>query len=288
MNSVAIALKYSCEYLQLDRPKPLSDNNIESLIQDILAGRIDKDITATVYSNFKKECIQWFLNSKLNKLTGLEQFQRIDIINGCTQYIDNLYMQYPIQTIHGDYRYHERLGLQIQVNHDFTTLIPEVPLIIALPFPNNGSIHNDMAAILDKCYSSNIMVHIDAAWISASRDIEFDFSHPAIHSVGMSLSKGLGLGWNRIGLRWQRYMVQDAITLMNDFNMNLRLVAKIGLHFIRNFSSDYLWTMHSERYYKVCRDFNLTPTNSIHLALNGIDPVGVSPLIRYLENNGTN
>jgi len=72
---------------------------------------------------------------------------------------------------------------------------------------------------------------------------------------------------------------------MNDFNMNNRALAIIGLHFIRNLSPDYLWINHAERYYKVCDDFNLTPTNSIYLALKNNKPVGVSPLIRYLENN---
>ena len=282
-----MAPEYSSIYLQIDRPKPLSDNKIEQVILDVLSGKMDKDMSDNVYYDFKTEASYWLLNSKLNKLSGLEQFERIDIINGCTQFIDNIYMQSKVQTLHGDYRYHERLNL-CKIIHKITDLIPKVPLIIALPFPNNGKIHNNMTDILDYCLINKIPVHIDSAWISCSRDIVFDYSHPAIESVGMSLSKGLGLGWNRIGLRWQRKYKQDAITIMNTFNMNLRVVAKIGLHFVREFPSDYLWNTHSERYYKVCKDFNLRPTNSIHLALDGYDPVGVSPLIRYLENNGTN
>jgi hypothetical protein len=109
----------------------------------------------------------------------------------------------------------------------------------------------------------------------------------AIRSVGISLSKGLGLGWNRIGLRWTKTTKTDAITIMNDFHMNNRALVMIGLHFIRNLSSDYLWLTHGERYYKVCRDFNLLPTRSIYLAMRNGQPVGVSPLIRYLENEIT-
>ena len=77
----------------------------------------------------------------------------------------------------------------------------------------------------------------------------------------------------------------DAITLMNDFRMNLRAVSMIGLHFIRNFPSDYLWTTYGDIYHKVCKDFNLTPTKSIHLALRNGQAVGISPLIRYVSNN---
>jgi hypothetical protein len=141
-----------------------------------------------------------------------------------------------------------------------------------------------MTEILDEAQDKGISVHVDGAWLTCCRGINFDLLHPSISSVGISLSKGLGLGWNRIGLRWTRQTKADAVTIMNDFRMNNRALVKIGLHFIRNFSTDYLWTMHGDRYYKVCEDFGLTPTNSIYLALRNGEPVGVSPLIRYLEN----
>jgi hypothetical protein len=153
-----------------------------------------------------------------------------------------------------------------------------------MPFPSIGAPHQDMEEILRECKIKNIAVHIDGAWISCCRDIDFDFSHDSIRSVGVSLSKGLGLGWNRIGLRWTRQPKPDSVTIMNDFHMNNRALSMIGLHFIRNFTTDYLWNTHGDRYYKVCKDFNLQPTNSVYLALQEGVPVGVSPLIRYLED----
>jgi hypothetical protein len=141
-----------------------------------------------------------------------------------------------------------------------------------------------MEEILEECRIKNIHVHIDGAWLTCCRNIIFDFSNTVIKSVGISLSKGLGLGWNRIGLRWTRQPKPDSVTIMNDFNMNLRAPAMIGLHFIRNLEPDYLWNNHGEHYYKVCKDFNLIPTSSIYLAIKDGHPVGVSPLIRYLEN----
>ena len=282
MNHILIAPEYSIDYLEVDRPSPLSDTKIEQLIQDVLSGKLDSDITDSVYTNFKNETTDYISNSKLNRLTGFDQFERVDIINGCTQFIDNLYMQGPVQVLRGDYRYHERLGLAYV--KDVGSLIPDIPLIIAMPFPSIGAPHQDMEEILHECKIKNIAVHIDGAWVSCCRDITFDFNHVAIRSVGISLSKGLGLGWNRIGLRWTRQPKPDSVTIMNDFNMNLRVPAMIGLHFIRNFEPDYLWNKHGERYYKVCKDFNLIPTSSIYLAIKDSHPVGVSPLIRYLEN----
>jgi len=283
MNRTRTAPEYSIDYLEVERPSPLTDSKIEQLIQDVMTGKLDSDITDTVYTNFKKEATDWLFHSKLNNLTGFDDFNRVDIINGCTQFIDSLYMQGPVQTIRGDYRYHERLGLAYI--KDVGSLIPDIPLIVAMPFPSIGAPHYDMEEILHECKIKNIAVHIDGAWISCCRDITFDFSHVAIKSVGISFSKGLGLGWNRIGLRWTRQPKPDSVTIMNDFNMNLRATAMIGLHFIRNLPSDYLWNTHGNNYYKVCKDFDLVPTKSIYLALKNEHPVGVSPLLRYLEND---
>jgi hypothetical protein len=139
-----------------------------------------------------------------------------------------------------------------------------------------------MMEILDEARDKGISVHVDGAWFTCCRAIDFDVSHPSIQSVAISLSKGLGLGWNRVGLRWTKDKTADAITIMNDFNMNLRAPTMIGLHFLRNIAPDYLWNTYSNTYYKICNDFDLTPTKSIYIALKDNQPVGLSPLIRYV------
>jgi hypothetical protein len=279
-----IAPAYSDTYIEIDRPQPLVDNKIEQLIQDVLDGKMDKDISDNVYTNFKKEMTDWLFASKVNILSGFDNFTRVDIINGCTQFIDNIYMQGPVQTLKGDYRYHSRLNPNIAFSVP-GYLREGLPLIIAMPFPSTGNVHTQMKEVLDEARDKGIDVHVDGAWLTCCRGLDFDVSHPAIKSVGISLSKGLGLGWNRVGLRWTRQTTLDSVTIMNDFNMNLRAPAMIGLHFIRNLPADYLWDTHGKNYYKVCQNFDLTPTNSIYLALRNGQPVGVSPLIRYLEND---
>jgi hypothetical protein len=280
-NQLKIAPEYDLKYLESHRPQPLSDNRIEQLIQDVLSGNLDKDITDRVYDNFKTEVSEWILSSQLNSLSGIDHFTRKDIIIGCTQFIDNIYMKGEVQFLEGDYRYHNRLGGE---GKKYQQLKKHVPLIIAMPFPSTGDVHPDMSNILDHCLEHSISVHIDGAWFTCCRDIHFDLTHPAIESIGISLSKGLGLGWNRIGLRWTRNFDQDSVTIMNDFNMNNRALAMIGLYFVRNLPSDYLWNTHGNHYHKICEDFGLTKTKSIYLALRDGHAVGISPLLRYLEN----
>jgi len=273
------ALSYSKNYLQIFKPQPLIDSYLELLTNNVLSGQFKSEYVE--YSDFIIQCSNWIDSTTVNTLTGLDSYTRKDIIIGCTQYIDNLYMQGPVQTITNDYRYHNRLGLSTVT--DVGNLIPNVPLIIAMPFPSTGDIHVSMKEILDECVKKDIPVHIDGAWISCCRNIVFDFSHPSIKSVGISLSKGLGLGWNRVGIRYTKEPVQDSISIMNDFSMNNRALITIAKYFMDNTQPDYLWWRHNINYSKVCKDFNLTETNCIYLALDDNQPVGISPLLRYLE-----
>lgn len=278
-----IAPSYDKKYLEIHRPKPLSDEWLEQAQTEILDGKIDKNISNEIYDEFKMLVEEWIFSSSLNRLLGIASFPRKDIIIGCTQFIDSIYMKGAVQVLENDYRYHQRLNLA-----SFTSigdLKPNVPLIISLPFAQVGSIHYQMDQILNEAINKKIPVHIDGAWITCCKDIEFDFDHPAIQSVGISLSKGLGLGWNRIGLRWSKDTTQDAISLMNDFDMNNRALVMIGLYFLKRFPSDYLWKKYEKIYDKVCYDFGLEKTKSIHLALKDGSPVGISPLIRYLIKN---
>jgi alanine-alpha-ketoisovalerate/valine-pyruvate aminotransferase len=162
------------------------------------------------------------------------------------------------------------------------TLDPNKELLIAMPFPFYGDVHPDMTQILDTAYELNIPVHIDGAWISCIRDIEFNFDHPAIQTVGISLSKG-GMGGNRIGLRFARSTPEGAVTIMNDFNMNSQATVSMGIKFMEELGPEYFWNSYSKAYAQVLKDFNLQPTKAIHLARQNGRPVGVRPLLRCLQ-----
>ena len=91
-------------------------------------GSVDRDISDKVYTDFKSEVANWIFDTTLNKLSGIEDFTHVDIINGCTQFIDNLYMQGTVQVLSEDYRYHQRLGLAKFV--EVGNLLSNVPVII--------------------------------------------------------------------------------------------------------------------------------------------------------------
>ena len=63
------ALSYTEEWLQVDRPQPLSDLKIERTFGSIINGDWNPDVTDQVYEDFKLECENWIFSTKLNTLT---------------------------------------------------------------------------------------------------------------------------------------------------------------------------------------------------------------------------
>ena len=272
--------EYNEQWLQQDRPQPMYSSNINKFYDNFY--QHNPVHTPDLDQQFKDTFVKWLGNHKYSSFTGLGAFKHKDIINGCTQFIDDLYQRCgTLQTFENDYKYHWRLNNDI-VYATTDTLDSNKELLISMPFPFYGDVHPNMIEILDTAHEKNIPVHIDGAWISCIRDIEFDFDHPAIQTVGISLSKG-GMGGNRIGLRFARKRPKGAVTIMNDFNMNSQALVSMGIKFMEELGPEYFWTQYKDHYAKVCEDFDLQPTKAIHLASKDGRPVGVRPLLRCLQ-----
>ena len=69
---------------------------------------------------------------------------------------------------------------------------------------------------------------------------------------------------------------------MNDFHMNQQPLLYIGLKFMEDFGPEYFWRKYEAKYYKVCEDFDLIPTKTVHLAIDKDKPVGVRSLLRAI------
>ena len=276
----SINREYTQEWLQYDRPQPMYSSDINKFYDGFY--QHSPVHTHNLDQQFKDIFVNWLNNHKFSTFNGLDAFARRDIINGCTQFIDDLYQRCgTLQTFENDYKYHWRLNNNIEYA-TIDTLDPNKELLISMPFPFYGDVHPDMIEILDAAQEKNIPVHIDGAWISCIRNIEFDFDHPAIQTVGISLSKG-GMGGNRIGLRFARRTPAGAVTIMNDFNMNSQALVSMGIKFMEELGPEYFWTKYENDYAQVCEDFDLQPTKAIHLASKDGRPVGVRCLLRCLQ-----
>jgi hypothetical protein len=261
---------YSRTQLLTGKLPPLTDPLFESFYQDVIHGN-------KIYQgvNHREQFIhlaqEYFLSSKINTLFGLDTMGSTDIILGCHHFIDNLIMKHGIrglQLLEHDYKYYPRLDPDITYSQ-IGALVPGKPLLIAAPFPGALDLHWQWSTLLNECDQKFIPVHLDGAWLGSAKNIHLDLTRPCIQSIGISLSKGLGLDWNRIGVRWSKTRDEtDSVTIMNNFNMIPKLLMATGIAALETIPVDYLWSKYSDQYRDICQKLHLRPTNIIHAALS--------------------
>jgi hypothetical protein len=217
---------------------------------------------------FLQQMDEWINSHKFVKYLGLAAFKRQDTILGTTHQLDELHQLYGknIAVYFGEYKYHRRLtdNTVKQISH-YSELVPGDVFVVSYPSCITTNYHNEFDNLLEHCKNNNIPVHIDGAWFGQCRNFSFNVDHPAISSVSVSLSKAFGLGSQRIGIRYTRERVNGPISIMNDFDYCNVSDMWLGVEMIKHFGVDYWWSNYGDLYSKVCKDFNLEETDSIHV-----------------------
>lgn len=239
---------------------PIEDDYLTNLKTNFFLGE-HPEVKPDTFKNIANE---WFQSTELNNLVGWSKFPHIDIMLGCTHYIESTCLKYgwKIQHLPNEYSYYRINGKQ---STEVDELKENVPLIVSLPTWQTCSIRDDWDKILRIAEQRNIKIHIDGAWFQSAKDIEFDFDHPAIQSFGMSIGKGIDVQWNRIGLRWSRQKSVDSITLMNQFDQIHHTAITCGAYIMKNVDKDYAWKKYADANKKIADKNKLLQTNSCHV-----------------------
>lgn len=267
----------------LSKLRPLNAPEFSKLANSIAAGdeQLDAEITA---SRFADLFHRWIMQGTMNRLDGLDRIQHREVCVGVTHQIDSLIMRYGehgLQILEHDYAYYRRLW----PHKEWTSpgnMIPNKPMIIACPFPGYGRLHPHWDDILIEAAEKDIDLHIDCAWLTSAKGIDIDVNHECIKTVTISLSKGLCLDWNRIGVRYSKAAdPTDPITIANTHEMINKMDMAVAARFMDEFPADHLWSTWGDAYHRLCRDRKLRPTNCIHIALElGTNkPVGTQDLL---------
>jgi hypothetical protein len=240
---------------------------VDDYMRTLKENWFEKSQKVVPYAEFIPLADEWFKSTKLNNLQGWENFPCIDVIMGCTHFIESFILQHGwdgMQILPEEYSYYTLVGGKY--GSELGQLIPNTPLILSLPNWKDADLRPDWSEILKECESKNIDIHIDFAWLTTAKDIEIDLSHPCIKSFAMSMSK-YGLEWNRIGLRWSRQRHSDAITMFNHYygSVNTALTS-CGAFMINNIPRDYGWNTYGDLHFELCRELDLTPTKLLHVA----------------------
>ena len=239
--------------------------------------------------SFLTEIDKWINAHDRVKYLGLENFTRRDAILGTTQQLDELHhLHGPAITVYkGEYKYHRRLtDFNVKQITNYKEIQPGDVFVASYPSNITTGYHADFDKLLNHCADHNVPVHIDGAWFGQCRNFEFDVTHPAVQSVSVSLSKALGMGSQRIGIRYTKERVNGPIAIMNDFDYCNVSDMWLGVNAMQRFGVDYWWSNYETLYAKVCNDFGLEESNSIHVGWitdeEGKHQFGVRTPLRYL------
>ena len=271
-----------CDLITPNRHPALYDFEFQKNLSNIPWGQW---LEKKDYFNNKFEFISsienWIVNTKNNNLKGLEKFTRKDVILGTTQSFDEAYFRYSnrrLRIFRREYAYHKR-NLKNLVFIEDEPLKENDWIIISYPFSGIGDVAENIDEIFKESENLNIPILVDCAWFGTCHNIDFNFCSPAISSVSFSLSKGIGLGRMRIGIRYSNYS-DGPIFQQNNFNHLVGSNMEIGIYQMKKFSSDFTCNKYKTYYNYMCNDLDLLPTKCMHVAFYKNELVGVRNLVK--------
>ena len=229
------------------------------------------DCTAEFFSKYK----DWILSSKLNSITGLDQFPFICYSNGTTEAFDKFYIKNHtrrFRCFRGEYVYHRLTWRNSWPNWtwlDDECLDTNDAVVISLPFSDTGNAHSLHEALLDKCDELGIPVLVDCAYFGICEGLNFNFNHKCITDITFSLSKVFPVAYARIGMRFTRIDDDDPLFVVNKIRYTNRLGPQIGLQLINKFSPDYIYIKYKDRQLEICKDLNVTPSRTVLFGIGG-------------------
>jgi hypothetical protein len=231
---------------------------------------------------------EWFQSTRVNNLTGWASLSCVDITMGNTHFIESFVLRHGwdgFQVLTDEYAYYSFNG---KWGVEAGALEPHKPLMITLPHYKWAGIRPDWNDVLKECERKHIDIHIDMAWCTLAKNVEIDFSHPNIQSVGMSISK-YSMQWNRIGLRYSKQRTMDSITMFNHYYQSdtNSALSSCGAYAIEKIPRDYGWNTYAQSYADICESLKVDQTDLIHVVKNKSDGkvLGISNILKDIFPN---
>jgi hypothetical protein len=217
----------------------------------------------------------WLSNSKMNNLTGFNKFKSKTYANGTTEVFDKWYIRHRnrrLRIFRGEYMYHyatyRNLDMPMKWLED-EPLRENDHVIISLPFADSGNIRYETENILNSAALLNIPVLIDSAYLGLTHGLDFNFDHPAIDTIALSLSKTFPVAHLRIGMRLMREDYDDGLDIYHKTNYQNRWGAVLGNQLITNYNIDYAPTCYEHWQRFKCNELNLQQSKTILFGLGG-------------------
>ena len=230
------------------------------------------------YFEVKEEYLRkihaWIHSTKLNQVKGLKRFAHRDMIQGTTQAFDEAYYRYSkrrLRMLRGEYAYHRRIVKDFAFiddeNGNYIPLEENDWVITSYPFCGNGSVPPYFDMIQQDCLDKNVPLLLDCAWFGTCEEIIIDVNHPSITEVCFSLTKGIGLGNIRSGIRYSNYEDNLPIRQQNNYNHLPLGAAQIGIWQMEKFGPDFIPDKYFDMQNHICDIHGLKRTNCMMIAM---------------------
>ncbi|MDE0092274.1 MAG: hypothetical protein OXN83_03195, partial [Oligoflexia bacterium] len=141
-------------------------------------------------------------------------------------------------------------------------------VIFSLPFAGNGHYPPNWEYVLEECLKKKVPVMIDCAWFGTCFDMNLDFNHPAITEVSFSLSKGLGVGKVRSGVRYSNFEHDEFPIRHQNNSIYLPIMAlQVGMYMMEKIPVDKIPNRYRDLHKKFCHVIAIQNSSKcIHIA----------------------
>lgn len=228
-----------------------------------------------IVDNFLFNYANWLSNSTLNDIRGFDKFPYKTYANGTTEVFDKWYIRHRnrrLRIFRGEYMYHYATYRNLEMEFQWLEVEPlqeNDHVIISLPFADSGNIRFETENVLNSAALLNVPVLIDAAYLGLTKGLDFDFSHPAIDTIAVSLSKTFPVSHLRVGMRLMRNDFDDGLDIYHKTGYQNRWGAALGNQLITNYGIDYNPTCfeHWQRF--KCNEMKIEQSKTVLFGLGG-------------------
>jgi len=268
--------------------RPIPDMEFYSQVKNSIYSTIDNLYNSELQSIFLKKYKNWILNSKNNKIIGLDSFKELTCTYGTAQSFDEWYFKNNkkrLRILKGDFFYHSictRNKIEFCYYED-ADLNENDFMIISVPFSDSGNEPDNLDNILKKCEELNIPVLIDCAYMIMAGDINLNLNYDCIKCVSFSFTKGFyGCERLRIGIRFKKEYEDDGIDVANSMCMISPIGLKVAIDIMDKFDFDSVYNKYRKTQLKICKENNLIASKSVIFGLGNISDLELS-----IFNRGT-
>jgi len=261
-----------------NRGKPVPDEGLEKSKYAFTKQAIGMD-QVDIHKQYCETFRTWVQNTKLNTITGLDNFQNSVFSMGTTESFDKFYIRHKhrqVKVLKGEYSYHQ-YATNILFIED-SPLIENDCVVISLPFADSGDewrYHETM----NRCIQLGIPVLVDCCWFGMCAGVNLDFTYSCIEDVVFSLSKTFPVNKLRIGCRFSKDYT-DGLSTYGDHSYLNFFTQSIGLQFIEKYNADFMWYRYNKRQSKFCKHNKVIPSSTVSLAL------GIGEKWKHLNRGG--